>query len=176
MLVDHYEVLQISPKADAETVRRIYRVQAQRFHPDNLDTGDAETFRRISEAYEVLNDPEQRAAYDRDHREAQRKEALGVQDVPPAAPPVVDQMRRREEILALLYSRRFSHPDQPSLNLRDLEIALGTPKGDLEFSLWYLKESGYLIRTDSAKHTITLKGVQFAEALRTGAAKWLDGA
>ena len=86
----------------------------------------------------------------------------------------MDEMQRREKILGLLYSRRFSHPQQPSLNLRELEALLNTPKGDLEFSLWYLKESGYLIRTDSAHHTITLKGVQFAEALKTGDAKWIE--
>ena len=86
----------------------------------------------------------------------------------------MDEMRRREEILTLLYSRRFANPQQPSLGLRDLEALLSTPKGDLEFSLWYLKESGYLIRTDSAHHTITLKGVQFAEALKTGTAKWIE--
>ena len=61
-------------------------------------------------------------------------------------------------------------------HLRDLEALLNTPKGDLAFSLWYLKESGYLIRTDSAHHTITLKGVQFAEGLKTGDAKWIDSA
>lgn len=174
MFVDHYEVLQVSPNADTETIRRVYRIQAQRFHPDNLDSGHAETFRKISAAYEVLVDPERRAAYDRDHREARRREAIGVQDVP-AAPPVMDEMRRREEILRLLYGRRFSHPDQPSLNLRDLETLLNTPRTELEFSLWYLKECGYLVRSDSAKHTITIKGVQFAEALKTGSAKWLDG-
>lgn len=174
MFVDHYEVLQISPNADIETIRRVYRMQAQRFHPDNLDSGNAEAFRRISAAYEVLMDPQRRAAFDRDHREAQRRAAMGV-PVPPTGPPVMDEMRRREAILGLLYSRRFSHPQQPSLNLRELEGLLNTPRSDLEFSLWYLKECGYLLRTDSAHHTITLKGVQFAEGLKTGSAKWLDG-
>ena len=174
MFVDYYEVLQISPNADDETIRRVYRMQAQRFHPDNLDSGSAEAFRRISAAYEVLIDPQRRAAYDRDHGDARRRAAMGVAETPLTGPPVMDEMRRREEILALLYSRRFSHPQQPSLNLRELEALLNTPKGNLEFSLWYLKESGYLIRTDSASHTITLKGVQFAEALKTGSAKWVE--
>jgi curved DNA-binding protein len=176
MFLDHYEVLQISPNADVETIRRIYKIQAQRFHPDNLETGNAEAFRRISDAYEVLSDPDCRAAYDRDYREARRREALGVPDVPPAGMPVMDEMRRREEILRLLYNRRFSHPDQPSLNLRELEALLNTAKGDLEFSLWYLKECGYLLRSDSARHIITIKGVQFAEALKTGSAKWVESA
>ena len=99
-----------------------------------------------------------------------------VGDVPSNAPPVMNEMRRREEILALLYSRRFSNPGQPSLNLRELEVLLNTPKDHLEFSLWYLKECGYLVRTDSARHTITLKGVQFAEGLKTGSAKWIESA
>jgi curved DNA-binding protein len=176
MFVDHYEVLQISPNADVETIRRVYRLQAQRFHPDNLDSGNAEAFRKISDAYEVLIDPHRRTAYDRDHREARRREAIGVPASPPAGPPVMDEMQRREKILSLLYSRRFSHPQQPSLNLRDLEALLSTPRSDLEFSLWYLKECGYLLRTDSAHHTITLKGVQFAEGLKTGSAKWIDAA
>jgi curved DNA-binding protein CbpA len=175
MFVDHYEVLQISPNADVETIRRVYRMQAQRFHPDNLDTGNAEVFRRISDAYEVLIDPKRRDAYDREHQEKRRRAALGVPGTT-AGRPVMDEMRRREEVLALLYSRRFSHPQQPSLNLRELEALLNTPRGDLEFSLWYLKESGYLVRSDSAHHTITLKGVQFAEALKTGDAKWIDSA
>ena len=176
MFVDHYEVLQISPNADVETIRRVYRIQAQRFHPDNLDSGNPEAFRKISDAYDVLVDPQRRTAYDREHREALRQAAIGVPAAALAEPPVMDEMQRREKILGVLYSRRFSHPQQPSLNLRDLEALLNTPKGDLEFSLWYLKESGYLIRTDSAHHTITLKGVQFAEALKTGNAKWLDSA
>jgi curved DNA-binding protein CbpA len=173
MFVDYYEILQISSNADAETIRRIYHVQAQRFHPDNLDTGNADTFRRISEAYEVLGDAERRASYDREHREA-RRETNGIQD-PLPEPPVMDEMVRREEILMLLYRRKFTYSEQPSLSLRELEVLLNTPKGHLEFSLWYLKETGYLVRTDNARHTITIKGVQFAEALKAGRAKWVEG-
>jgi curved DNA-binding protein CbpA len=173
---DYYDLLQVSSTAEIETIHRVYRLLAQRFHPDNLDSGNAEAFRRISAAYEVLNDPQRRAAYDRDHREARRRAAIGVSEPPPSGPPVMDEMQRREKILGLLYSRRFSHPQQPSLNLRELEALLSTPRSNLEFSLWYLKECGYLVRTDSAHHTITLKGVQFAEALKTGGAKWLDAA
>ena len=176
MFIDYYEILQVSPKADAETIHRIYRIHAQRFHPDNLESGNAEKFRLIAEAYEALNDPDRRAAYDRDHREARRREAVGVAEPPKSAPPLMTEMQRREEILRLLYQRRFAHPERPSLSLRDLEMFLGVPKSDLEFSLWYLKECGYLIRTDSAHHTITIKGVQFAEALKSGGANWLESA
>jgi curved DNA-binding protein CbpA len=167
VFVDYYEVLQISPNADQETVHRIYRIQAQRFHPDNLETGNAERFRMVSDAYQVLSNPESRAAYDAEHRSARRQ---AVQDsVAPSADPK-DEARKREEILLMLYRRRLARPDQPSLNLRELEALLGTPKEHLEFSLWYLKESGYLTRSDSARHTITIKGVEFAESMN-GSAK-----
>ena len=174
MFVDHYEVLQISPNADEETIRRMYRLQAQRFHPDNLETGNAETFRGISLAYEVLGDPGRRAVYDREHRRARRREAIGVAEPPPDSPPLQNETQRREQVLKLLYRRRLAHPDQASLGLRDLENLLGVPRSELEFSLWYLKDCGYLSRTDSARHTITIKGVQFAEALAAGTAKWIE--
>ena len=47
---DYYEILQISPNADQETVRRIYKIQAQRFHPDNLESGDAEAIHASGES------------------------------------------------------------------------------------------------------------------------------
>ena len=61
---DYYEILQVSRRADPETIRGIYEFQAQRFHPNNEETGNAETFQAIEEAYEVLRDPLKRSAYD----------------------------------------------------------------------------------------------------------------
>src|SRR5262245_36201572 len=61
---DHYEALQLSPNATADTVERVYRMLAKRFHPDNQDTGDAERFAEVQEAYELLSDAAKRAAYD----------------------------------------------------------------------------------------------------------------
>jgi curved DNA-binding protein CbpA len=164
VFVDYYEILQISPNADHETVHRVYRMQAQRFHPDNLETGDAQKFRLVAEAYQVLSDPQSRASYDAEHRHARGRAAQEAFVAPPPAPPLQDEVQRREEILHLLYRRRLANPDQPSLSLRELETLLGAPKERLEFSLWYLKESGYLTRSDSARHTITIKGVELAES------------
>jgi curved DNA-binding protein len=175
VFVDYYETLQISPNADQETVHRVYRIQAQRFHPDNLETGDAEKFRLVAEAYEVLSDQRNRAAYDAEYRNM-RGRAAQEAVVGPPAPPVQDEEQMREEILRLLYRRRRAHPSQPSLGLRELESLLGTSKEHFEFSLWYLKENGYLTRSDSARHTITIKGVEFTESMkqRTAAPSRLD--
>jgi len=50
---DYYEILQISRKAYFDTIRRVFRIMAARFHPDNAETGDLETFLRMKRAYAV---------------------------------------------------------------------------------------------------------------------------
>ena len=62
--MDYYEDLQVSANADQETIERVYRLLAKRYHPDNQLTGDIEKFDFITKSYKVLSDPEKRAAYD----------------------------------------------------------------------------------------------------------------
>src|SRR6202044_1363784 len=73
---DYYEVLGVARSADAEAVKRAYRKLARKFHPDVSKEKNAETkFKEVQEAYEVLRDPEKRAAYDqlgRDFRTGQQ--------------------------------------------------------------------------------------------------------
>src|SRR6185436_8362987 len=72
---DYYEILQISPNAQPETVHRVYRLLAQRLHPDNGETGNATQFLLLSEAYQVIGDAEKRATYDVVH--LQRRQERG---------------------------------------------------------------------------------------------------
>ncbi|CAK0742492.1 chaperone protein DnaJ [uncultured Gammaproteobacteria bacterium] len=64
---DYYELLGCLKTASAEELKKAYRKQAMKFHPDrNPGNKEAETkFKEISEAYEVLRDEQKRAAYDR---------------------------------------------------------------------------------------------------------------
>lgn len=64
---DYYEVLGVARGADATEIKKAYRAQAIKYHPDKNpdDPGAAEKFREAAEAYEVLKDPEKRAQYDR---------------------------------------------------------------------------------------------------------------
>ena len=68
MFVDYYEILEISPNANSDTIQRIFRHLAKRYHPDNPDTGDSLRFSEILEAHETLKDPVSRARYDIEHK------------------------------------------------------------------------------------------------------------
>ncbi len=162
--VDHYETMQISPNADLDTIHRVYRILAQRFHPDNLETGNSETFRALLEAYQILSDPEKRAAFDIEHRTARRL-TWKIFDQTTSAQGVESERRKRSGILSLLYRKRVAQPDQPAMNLKEFEDLLGVPKEHLDFTLWYLKEGQFVTRTDNGRFSITLKGVDLAETL-----------
>src|SRR3989454_12278664 len=62
---DYYRILGVDRKADDKTIKSAYRRLARKHHPDVAKTKDAtERFKEISEAYEVLSDPEKRRRYD----------------------------------------------------------------------------------------------------------------
>src|SRR4051794_37037144 len=62
---DYYESLGVSRDASPEEICRAYRALARKHHPDvNKEPGSDDRFKEISEAYEVLRDPDKRARYD----------------------------------------------------------------------------------------------------------------
>lgn len=63
---DYYEILEIQKSATQTEIKKAYRSQARRFHPDiNKDADAEERFKEVNEAYEVLSDENRRASYDR---------------------------------------------------------------------------------------------------------------
>ena len=63
---DFYEILEVSKTASAEEIKKAYRQQALKFHPDRNpgDKASEDKFKEAAEAYEVLSDPQKKARYD----------------------------------------------------------------------------------------------------------------
>jgi len=63
---DYYKIMGVERNANQDDIKRAYRKLARKYHPDVSKESDAEvSFKALGEAYEVLKDPEKRAAYDR---------------------------------------------------------------------------------------------------------------
>ncbi|MBM3764351.1 MAG: J domain-containing protein [Acidobacteria bacterium] len=160
---DHYEILEVHPSASFDTIHKIYRILAQRLHPDNPESGNDEAFKRLLRAFQVLSDPEKRAAFDV-VRTTQLSKQYRIFDAETATPGLENEQRKRKGVLALLYTKRLRQPDKAAVSLSEMEQLLAVPREHLEFPLWYLREQGWIARSDNGQFTITAKGVEQAES------------
>lgn len=165
---DLYEVLQLNPKAQHDTIHRVYRLLAQRYHPDNKESGDEEIFKRLTRAFEVLGHPERRAAYDVAYAET-LKVRWKVFHSPEAAQGPQAERSKRYGVLSVLCRKRMQDPRNPQMSVFEMEDLLGIPRDHLEFTLWYLKERSFVQRGDNNKYQITVSGVDQAEQLEAEA-------
>lgn len=165
-MIDYYEFLQISPHADPDTVHRVYRFLAARFHPDNPESGDSNLFCLVQSAYNVLSDPVKRAEYDLVRK---RDPSSGYEPLSSSVDFMDDldgELNRRLAVLAVLYRRRRANPDAPEVELDEIETQMGFPRDYLDFTLWYLKKKEFITRTDNAQFALTANGVDFVETQR----------
>jgi curved DNA-binding protein CbpA len=165
-MIDYYEFLQISPKADNETIQRVYRYLAGRLHPDNPESGDAEMFRTLKAAHDTLLSPAKRAEYDSMFRRNM------IDDAPLSCSidfmdTVEGELNRRLAVLALLYFKRRANSRFPEVSLAEIERRMGFPRDYLDFTTWYLAKKGYITRADNSDFTLTAEGVDYIETQRT---------
>jgi curved DNA-binding protein CbpA len=160
--IDYYELMQISPNAEAETVHRVFRMLAARYHPDNPETGDQSKFVRLNEAYRVLSRSEMRAEYDA-QLHARTFQPMSIFEMKEFAAGIDGEPNRRLGILCLLYKQRRANPDRPGLSILDLEAIMSFPREHLMFTLWYLKDQDLARQDESSNFVITGKGVDFVE-------------
>lgn len=163
--VDYYEFLQISPNADQETIHRVYRFLATRFHPDNPESGDTEKFNVLKNAYDVLSDPRRRAKYDM-AREKDTPQYTPLSTTIDFMDQMDGELNRRLALLAVLYYRRRTNPWAPEVPLAEVEKRMGFPRDYLDFTTWYLERKGYIDKADNSDFTLTAEGVDFVETQR----------
>jgi len=155
---DYYEDLQISPNADKEMIERVFRILAKRYHPDNTETGDAEKFNVLYKAYQVLSDPEKRAAFDAKYEELRASKWKIVEEASQSEGFENDE-RIRQGVLSLLYVARRQDALNPGMGIMEFEKLLGCPQHHMEFHIWYLKEKNRIRLTDTGEYAITADGV-----------------
>jgi curved DNA-binding protein CbpA len=161
--VDYYEVLQVSSSADPETIHRVYRYLAQRFHPDNRETGSDARFREVHQAYTILSDAEQRARYDIIHQQMRQDRFKLVATAGDVRNDFEMEQMVRLTLLEALYTRRRMDPQAPAIWMGDLEALIGRPREHLEFTVWFLSQKKFLTKDDNARLQITADGVEHLE-------------
>jgi curved DNA-binding protein CbpA/MinD-like ATPase involved in chromosome partitioning or flagellar assembly len=160
---DYYEILRVGPQADEDTIERVYRTLADRFHPDNPRTGDQEAFLRLSEAYETLSNPATRAQYNvlRQGNKGSARFWLRGREF---FDGVRGGQNRRLAVLCLLYRRRISTHESPGLSTLDLERLTGCTREELGSALWYLCEKQWAAIGEFTAYSITADGFDFVES------------
>lgn len=166
-----YELLQVDPVAHPTIIRYAYRFLAGIYHPDNTESGNAEVFRQITEAFKTLSDSGRRAAYDAKLGTAKPTEtsaAGGFQkEKGPGPLPHFErtslsynEVELRLAVLQLLLQARKKRVQTGGCSAKTLMDVLGVDMGEMEFALWYLREKEYIERADAA-FMITVKGVDY---------------
>jgi len=160
--VDYYELLQLSPNADVETIERVFRHLAQKYHPDHAESANKDRFVQILEAHQVLADPEARAGYDVRYQDYwQRKWKLA--SVASDLSDLGDDKQTRERLLSLLYVQRRRNMQNPGLGEFEIARLLTIPVELVEFHLWYVRTKGWVERLGTGHLAITAEGVDQAE-------------
>jgi len=131
---------------------------AKRYHPDNNHTGNVAKFRLLTEAYRVLSDAEKRAAYDVNYEEARARQWNIFVGASSSEGAEADR-RIQQAILSLLYISLRQDAWNPGIGTLELQRLIGCPEQHMEFHAWYLREKGWIHRTDNGMFAITASGV-----------------
>ena len=158
--INHYETLEVSQKASFETIERVFRYLAKRYHPDASEHGDIQKFTRIAEAYEVLSDPAKRASFD---VELNKQRAAEVEIVEGTG-TIGDDTADRHRLLSLFYAQRRRSIRNPGLGMNTVEQMMGLPVEVLDFHVWFFREKGWIQREEGGAISITADGVEKLEA------------
>jgi hypothetical protein len=173
--VDYYELLQVSPNADGDTIQRVFRHLAKKYHPDHQTSPDDDRFPRLVEAHDTLTNPEARAGYDVKYQEYwNRKWKLASEASDGSA--FGNDRETRERMLSLFYVQRRRSMNAPGLGEYEVARLLRTPLELVEFHIWYLRAKGWIERLETGMLAISALGVDEVEQgqLRLGHDRLLE--
>ncbi len=160
--VDYYELFQLSPNADTETIERMFRHLAKKYHPDNVESANTERFRQIVEAHGTLVDPEARAGYDVKYQEYWDRKWRLASEAGDGSVYSNDHLARKR-LLSLLYVQRRRNSKNPGMGDQEMARLLNSPYELVEFHLWYLRAKGWVERLETGLLAITAEGVDRVE-------------
>ena len=163
LFIDYYDLLQISPNADTDVIRRVFRHLAKRYHPDVQNGGDPERFRQILRAHKVLTNPEKRTAYDVRYQDYWDQKMQVLKEAGNGKRSV-NSREVRERILTLLYVQRRTDMRHPGLGEMELARLLRMPVELLDFDLWYLRKKSLVEKLENGQLAISVEGVDHLEA------------
>lgn len=157
--VNHYEVLEISQNASFETIERVFRFLAKRYHPDSGNADDPDRFKSIIEAYQTLSDPELRTAYDVQFE----RNRIAERAIEEGAGSVDNDAADRHRLLSLFYAQRRRDMKYPGMGISTVEHMMNIPVEVLDFHIWYFREKGWIMREEGGTISITADGVDHLE-------------
>lgn len=161
--LNYYQLLQVNREAHPTIIRYAYRFLAAMYHPDNSESGDADKFRTITEAFRTLSDEGKRAAYDLSLPPEGAGGGGGAPGAAPSSGPKVhsgigkglpkipktgvswNEIELRLAILQILLEARKQKPKSGGANPKIIMDVLGTDDmAGVEFAIWYLREKGFI--------------------------------
>lgn len=163
--VDYYDLLQLSPNADEDTIHRVFRHLAKKCHPDLKEGRDPDRFRRLVRAHATLTDAEARAAYDAKYQDYWNRRWRVASEASEGSAFAEDR-DTREKLLSLLYVQRRRDMRSPGLGEYEMARLLRIPVELVEFHVWYLREKGWVQRVESGQLAISANGVDSVEQSR----------
>jgi hypothetical protein len=172
--LNYYELLQVDRDAHPTIIRYAYRFLAAMYHPDNAETGNADKFRIVSDAWKTLSDEGKRAAYDMSlgAKEASKPAAQPAESKPsefgrgslpniPKTGIAWSEVELRLAILQVLLTQRRQNPKSGGASGKMLLDCLNIDViTDIEFALWYLRERG-LLEMGERVFMITANGLDY---------------
>jgi hypothetical protein len=175
--LNFYELLQVDRDAHPTIIRYAYRFLAAMYHPDNSESGNAEKFRIITEAWRTLSDEGKRAAYDmslgakvaaapppgQGAGSGANTDNFGKHSLPkiPKTGISFDEVELRLAILQILLSQRKKKPLSGGATAKMVMDILDINDIPLvEFAFWYLREKG-LVEMGERVFMISVKGVDY---------------